>query len=120
MQPVSINPDTFARQWLDAWNRHSLEDILAHYQDDVVFRSPMIPRITGAREGILRGKPALRAYWGQALAALPDLRFELLDVLSGYESVTLYYKGHRGNVAETFLFGDQALVRESIACYAAG
>jgi len=86
----------FAAQWAAAWNAHDLDRILSHYADDFVMRSPVIVQMTGESSGSLRGKAAVGAYWGRALAAFPGLRFELLDVLCGMDSVTIYYQGHRG------------------------
>jgi SnoaL-like protein len=40
----------------------------------------------------VHGKPALRAYFAKALAASPDLRFELLDVFTGVSSVAVYFR----------------------------
>ncbi len=117
MQAFPLDPHAFAHHWLDAWNRHHLDDILSHYHHDVVFHSPMIARFTTASGGVLSGTEALRAYWSRALKALPDLHFELIEVLSGQQSVTLYYRGHQSNVAETFHFDSEGLVRESHACY---
>jgi ketosteroid isomerase-like protein len=45
-----ISPDdaqTFAREWVKAWNDHDLEAILAHYADDVVFHSPRFEKASG-------------------------------------------------------------------------
>ena len=87
--------------------------------DDVVFSSPFVVTIAGEPSGSLRGKAALRAYWSRALAMLPDLRFELIDVLAGVDAVTLHYRGHRGPVAETFHLDAAGQVRAATACYAA-
>jgi ketosteroid isomerase-like protein len=89
----------FAEDWIGAWNSHELDRILAHYSDAVRFASPFVARLAGEPGGILRGKPALRSYFREGLKAYPDLRFELLDVLVGVESVTLYYRSVGGRMA---------------------
>ncbi|HEX5049396.1 MAG TPA: nuclear transport factor 2 family protein, partial [Gammaproteobacteria bacterium] len=33
---------TFAHEWIDAWNSHDLDRILSHYADDFVMSSPRI------------------------------------------------------------------------------
>jgi len=110
-----IHPDFarhFASEWIAAWNAHDLDRILAHYADDFEMASPVIAKIAQEPSGILRGKPAIRSYWAQALASNPDLRFELIDVLCGARSLTLLYRGHRGLSAEVFWFdGDDRVVR---------
>ncbi len=32
--------NNFAQEWLNAWNSHDLEAIMAHYAEDVIFYSP--------------------------------------------------------------------------------
>ena len=47
---------TFAREWVKAWNDHDLEEILSHYAEDVVFHSPRIWMVTGRDADSVRGK----------------------------------------------------------------
>ena len=110
----------FASDWIEAWNAHDLQRILSHYAEDVVLSSPMIVQLTGEASGLLHGKAAVGAYWAKALARVPDLRFELLSVLLGVDSVTLTYKGVRGRLAaEVFHFGAGGQVQRAYAHYAA-
>lgn len=82
----------FARNWVNAWNTHNLEAVMAHYADGVHFQSPMIVRVSNDASGTIDNKSALREYFSKALYIYPDLRFELLDVLVSIDSVVLYYK----------------------------
>lgn len=112
------DPHGFARSWIDAWNAHDLDAVLAHFCEDFAFSSPNILRITGEASGRLRGKAAVRAYWSAALARVPDLRFELVDVLAGIECLVILYRGHRGLSAEVFEFDANGQVRRGQALYA--
>ncbi|HEV8549091.1 MAG TPA: nuclear transport factor 2 family protein [Polyangiaceae bacterium] len=87
-----------AEENIAAWNSHDLERILAHYSDDVVLVSPLAANLLGEPSGEVRGKAALRAYFARGLAAFPELRFELADVMWGVSSVVLYYKNQRGTM----------------------
>ena len=107
----------FANDWIDAWNSHDLDKILSHYEDDFEMSSPVIIRVTGEVSGILRGKSAVGAYWAKALKINPDLRFELLTVLAGIDSITLYYKGVRGLSAEVLHFNSRGKVVRAFAHY---
>jgi ketosteroid isomerase-like protein len=109
----------FAVEWIDAWNRHDLDAILAHYADDFEMRSPLIAQFAGEPSGRLSGKPAVGAYWATALQRMPDLRFTLLDVLVGVDSLLLHYRGPRGPAAECFEFGEDGSVIRAAAHYAA-
>lgn len=113
------DPRAVAEAWLDAWNAHDLTRILAHFADDVVFTSPASTRITGDPTGRVAGKPALEAYWREALGRAPDLRFTLLGVLSGPDGVAIRYHSSRtgAEVVEVLRFGADGLVHEAAAYY---
>lgn len=107
----------FAHDWVAAWNAHDMPRILSHYVSDIVFFSPMAQMRTG--HGRVDGIDALASYWSAALAAQPQLKFELIDVLTGFASLTILYRNHRGqSAAETFEFGPGGKVVRSFACYA--
>ena len=65
-----------ARDWagrfLEAWNSHDPEQVLALATEDVVWQDPFIVG------GTLRGKPALRDWLTSQWRAFPDLRFEMV------------------------------------------
>jgi hypothetical protein len=110
--------ERFAAEWIDAWNAHDLDAILAHYADDIVFHSPRIALVMGEKIDRVSGKPALGRYWSKALASAEGLHFTFDRLYIGSDSLTIAYRNHRGqNAAETFVFGDAGLVKESIATY---
>src|SRR4051795_7334351 len=61
----------FAQAWVDAWNRRDVAAVLAHFADDAVFTSPKAALFVG--DAVVRGKPALAAYWQLAPAAIAEL-----------------------------------------------
>ncbi len=103
----------FAEDWIAAWNSHDLDRILAHYADDVRFASPFVVELAGEPGGVIGGKTTLRSYFRKGLEAHPGLRFELLGVLVGVESVALYYRGVGGRMAaEVMRLDEDGEVRE--------
>jgi ketosteroid isomerase-like protein len=107
-----------AQTWLDDWNRHDLDAIMAHYADDIVFSSPFIVKLIGLSNGTIQGKAVLRDYFTQGLAAFPDLRFTLIQLLVGVDSVVLYYHSVNGlNAAEVMTLNDSGLVLQVTAHY---
>ena len=110
--------DKFAAEWIEAWNNHDLEAVLTHYTEDFEMTSPVITQVTGETSGKLKGKAAVGAYWAKALERIPVLHFELKDILVGVDTITLYYKGHRGMSAELFFFNEGGMVYKSCAHYA--
>ena len=111
--------DSFATEWIEAWNAHDLERILSHYEDDFEMSSPMIKVFTNSEVGTLRGKAAVGEYWEAALARAPQLRFELEQTLIGADSLALIYRGVRGLSAEVFHFSEQGKVSRAYAHYVA-
>ncbi len=107
----------FAQLWVDAWNNHDVEAVLAHFHEDVVFTSPVAARVVPASGGQVRGKPALRDYWTRALAQLPDLHFEIVGVYRGVSTVVINYRNHRGQLVNEVLIFDGDLVREGHGTY---
>jgi ketosteroid isomerase-like protein len=81
----------FAQDWVDAWNSHDLERIMSHYDDEVTLTSPVALNLLKNGDGVIRGKAALRAYFARGLQAYPQLRFDLLDVLWGVDTIVLCY-----------------------------
>jgi ketosteroid isomerase-like protein len=86
----------FGRQWIAAWNSHDLERVLALYDDDSEMTSDKIRSFGFEASGTLRGKAALRMYWGKVLALLPNLHFELIDAFVSPDSVVVFYRNERG------------------------
>lgn len=108
----------FARLWIDAWNAHDLDAVLALYSDDFCMASPYIATIAGEASGRLCGKAAVRDYWQSALTRMPELHFELLDCLCGMGSLVLYYRSAGGKLAaEWFEFDDSGKVSRAAAHY---
>ncbi|MEZ5444388.1 MAG: nuclear transport factor 2 family protein [Gammaproteobacteria bacterium] len=107
----------FAADWIDAWNRHDIDRILAHYTDDFEMSSPVIVKIDGEPAGRLKGKEAVGSYWRKALELLPGLQFDLLATLVGLNSITLYYNGVRGPSAEVLHFDESGRVARAFAHY---
>jgi hypothetical protein len=114
----AVTARQFAERWIDAWNRHDLDAVLSHYAEDFEFSSPLIVEMLGNASGTLKGKPAVRAYWSTGLQRIPHLHFQLLDVLTGIDQLTLYYRGHRGMVAESCHFDASGRVIRSAVSYA--
>ncbi len=109
----------FGRDWLDAWNRHDLDAILAHYDDAIVFCSPFVAKLAGEPSGVLRGRDRLRDYFAQALKKYPDLRFTEMRALAGVESITLTYRSVTGlYAAEVMALGAAGRVVRVDAHYA--
>ncbi|MDD2717673.1 MAG: nuclear transport factor 2 family protein [Candidatus Wallbacteria bacterium] len=111
--------ESFAEEWIRAWNSHDLEQILSHYADDFEMSSPKIISIAGEPSGTLKGRKAIGPYWSKALALRPALHFELIRVFTGVDSVTIHYSNDAGqSAAEVFHFDSSKRVVKAFAHYA--
>jgi ketosteroid isomerase-like protein len=116
---ISINQaEKFAQAWVDSWNSHDLDRIMSHYADDFEMTSPFIVRLMNQPTGTIKGKENVRAYWAKALERLPDLHFDLIEVLASVDSITIYYHAVLGKRAvEVLFFDENGKVKRGVAHY---
>lgn len=123
----------FADRWYAAWNAHrpggspaNLDAIMACYDDAIEHSSPFIARfnagIGNAADPTLRGKPAVAAYFGRALASNPTPagvdRFQPMHTAAGMDSIILVYRRWTGELAgEVFFLNDRGLIVRSVSHY---
>ena len=91
--------------------------MLAHFHDDVVFTSPVAARVVPDSGGVVRGKAALREYWGAAAQIMPDLHFDVLGVYRGESVLVINYRNERGRLVNEVLEFDGGLVRRGHGTY---
>jgi hypothetical protein len=111
----------FAEEWVAAWNSGDLERIFSHYADDFEMRSPLIVERGFSSTGALRGKDAIRPYWGAGIAlAKPPLEFELIGAYAGVNTVVIHYRSvGRKYVVEIIEFDEQRRAIRGNACQGA-
>lgn len=80
-----------AEAWIRAFNARDLDALLALYADDAVHSSPRLRERSPETRGEVRGKPALRAWWSDALERTPGLRYELRHLSTSEGRVILEY-----------------------------
>lgn len=91
----------FAHDWEASWNSHDIDRIVSHYADNIVLVSPIAEKLLGSPE--VNGIGKVKSYFIKGLQAYPDLRFEILDVLYGKDSVVIYYINQNGTKAGEFM-----------------
>ncbi len=91
----------FANEWVESWNSHDIENIMKHYTDDVALVSPIAGKLLGNPE--VKGKDAVKGYFIKGLQAYPDLKFTILDVLHGEQSIVIFYLNQNGIKAGEFM-----------------
>lgn len=109
---------TFVRHHIEVWNTHDLEQIVRLYSPDIELVSPFAGQTMGS--DVVQGHDGLEKYFGTALAANPDLRFEVVDVLRCVDTVTIHMRSVGGRmVAEVLFVGDDGLITKVLAHYSA-
>ena len=58
-----MDAQKFAKEWVESWNSHNLDDILSHYSEEIEITTPMIKLAGGIENGSLKGKENVRGYW---------------------------------------------------------
>ena len=109
-----------AQEWLDAWNAHDPERVVAHFTDDVIVRSPVAGQLRPGSHGELRGKNQVLSYYRDGLAASSGLRFSLVEVCIGVDDITIVYR-NQGDilVTEALTLSEAGLAREVRVSYGA-
>src|SRR6185312_6204073 len=110
----------FAKQWVESWNSHNLDEIMSHYAADVILVSPVAARILNDPSGTVSGREAVLGYFRRGLEAYPNLKFELIDVMWGLSSLVLYYVNQNGTKTGEFMeMGPGTKVIRVVANYSA-
>ena len=107
-----------AEEWVQAWNAHDLDAIMALYAPGVVFQTPTIIDTLGVADGTVRGAERLREHFARGLERLPDLRFDLDGVYAGVSSLAMTYRWADGTpVCELHEYDEQGLIARVQALY---
>ena len=109
-----------ASEWLDAWNAHDPERVVARFADDVLVSSPVAAELRPGSGGVLRGKAEVLSYYRAGLAGSPGLHFSLVEVCTGVDGYTVVYRNQRETVVtEQLILRDDDLASEVRVSYGA-
>jgi len=80
-----------AKNWLQAFNDHDLENLLALYNDHAVHFSPKLKIRRPETNGFIKGKEALRDWWKDAFDRIPQLAYHEKNIISNNGLVVIEY-----------------------------
>ena len=102
-----------AERWIDAFNRHDLEGLLALYDEDAEHYSPKLKVRRPETGGYIKGKAALRPWWQDAFDRLPTLHYRLLQ-LTPYENRVLMEYIRQVQGEEELQVGEILVIRDGL------
>jgi ketosteroid isomerase-like protein len=108
-----------ARAWLQAFNLHDVDALVALYAEDATHTSPKIRTLHPDTGGRIVGQAALAAWWRDAIARLPGLRYEERAITANDQRAVLEYIRHVPGepdlfVAEVFVIRDGHVVASRV------
>lgn len=81
-----------AREVIDVWNRHDLDEFMSLHAADLVYSSPFARKMAPSSGGRMVGLEAVRPLWKKALEAYPDIHSTILEIYEGIDSVAVHYR----------------------------
>lgn len=108
----------FAEHWVEAWNTANLSAIMGHYEDDVVFSSPLIVKRLGRPSGKIQGAAELQNYFSTSLSGEVLPQFVISSIAIGTDSFAITYTNHRAQtVVETFFPSAEMKISRVCVCW---
>lgn len=92
--PNPILHEGIGREWIEAFNAHDVPRLVALYAPDAVHSSPKLRARSPETEGLVRGTEAIGAWWRDAIARTPSLRYELVSATANHSRVIVEYVRH--------------------------
>lgn len=80
-----------AETWLACFERRDLDGLLALYTKDATHTSPKIRVRHPETGGLLRGKPAMRAWWQDSFDRLPSMKYVPASITADSDRVFMEY-----------------------------
>jgi hypothetical protein len=114
-----VSHEAIARAWIDAFNAHDVERLVALYAESATHTSPKIRTLHPDTGGKIIGHAALKAWWLDSIVRIPSLRYELTAITAGDRSVFIEYVRHAAGqapmpVAEVFDVENQKIVASRV------
>lgn len=106
-----------AQDWIDAWNSRDLERVLGYYSRTAQHTSPRVIEFNDNASCTIKGIGKLRNYFQEGFALYPNIKFELLDIMVGVDTLSIRYRTKNKTVLEIMFFNEEGKVVRSYAYY---
>ena len=91
MKNHQLQNENIALKWLSAFNSHNLENLLDLYHENAQHFSPKLKLRHPETNGLIIGKPALRAWWQDAFKRLPHLNYKMTALTANDRRIFMEY-----------------------------
>ena len=100
--------------WIEAWNKHNLDELMSMYSENCTFTSPIIKFLNLNDSGKISGVDSVRALMAKCFEDFAELKFELVDVLVGVDNYIVSYKSLEGLPASSVIsLNDEGKINNS-------
>lgn len=83
--------EKIAIKWLEAFNKHNLDDLLNLYSESAKHYSPKLKLKKPETLGLITGKENLRNWWTEAFSNLPSLKYVPTTITANQNRVFMEY-----------------------------
>lgn len=80
-----------AKKWFNAFNEHSITDLLSLYADDAEHFSPRLKNMHPETNGLIKGKAAMFDWWHNAFERIPTLKYTIVELREVDDTVFMTY-----------------------------
>ena len=106
-------------KWIEAFNEHDIEKLLALYDKDASHFSPRLKKQHPKTKGKIKGKKALRKWWEEAFEKLPTLQYKLTMVVVFKDTISIVYerkvkKEKTQEVGEVLTFKNGLIIKSAV------
>ncbi len=108
----------YAEEWIDSWNSHDIDRIMALYADSICHITPKLTMLFGSVSHAIKDKDELREFFAAALKRSPNLHFTLGEVFAGAESIVVCFDSTTGiYVAVVLILNENMKITQYMAHY---
>ena len=93
----TMDKNEIIADWLDAWNCHDIDRIMAHYAEEIEFTAQTVVARWGKADGKLVGKAELRKHFEKGLELAPKIHFEADQILWSPIGYAVLYRRENNN-----------------------
>ena len=88
---MMLENEAIAKKWFEAFNSHSLDDLLYLYDETATHFSPKLKIRKPETNGLIKGKSELRIWWKDAFDRLPTLYYKMTSLTTNNHRVFMEY-----------------------------